>query len=133
MYLHQLEKDEKHHFLALARHLAQIDDQRVDARERYLLNYMCAEMGVDPASLDALVFDEEALVRVYYRGKARRVLLLEALGVCFANGVMHPEQEGLLRQLAARFFMPDSYLTEARTLIERQLALMADFDAFLED
>ncbi|MBI1292623.1 hypothetical protein GC173_15505 [bacterium] len=133
MYLHQLEKDEKTHFLALARHLAQVDDQRVDVREKYLLNYMCAEMGVDPASIDALALDEEALVRVYYRGKARKVLLLEALGVCYANGAIHPEQEKLLRKLAARFFMPESFIDDAIQLVQRQLSLMADFDAFVED
>jgi len=132
MYLHQLEKDEKHHFLGLVRRLAEIDDQRVDARERYLLTYMCAEMGLDPAEADAAVFNEEALVKVFYRGKARRVLMLEALGVCYANGAIHPEQERLLRHLVSRFFLPESFLTEAQQLIERQLSLMADFDKFLE-
>jgi DNA polymerase III epsilon subunit-like protein len=133
MYLHQLEKDEKDHFLALARRLAEIDDQRIDARERYMLNYMCAEMGVDPATADAAVYDEEALVKVFYRGQARRVLMLEAIGVCYANGVIHPQQEKLLRQLAAKFFLGDDFFEQALSLVKRQLELMADFDAFLED
>jgi hypothetical protein len=132
MYLHLLEKDEKPHFLAFARHLAEVDDQRVDARERYMLNYMCAEMGIEAVDVESLPFNLDQLVKVFYRGEARRVLIVEAIGVCHANGQTHPAQRELLEKIAARFFLPEDFLARAEALVARQLAVMQEFDALLE-
>jgi tellurite resistance protein len=127
MYLHLLEKDEKQHFLAFARHLAKVVDDKVDARERFMLKYMSAEMGID-ADADAVPFDLEKLVIVFYRSVARRVLIMECVGIAMANGAMEDSERELLESVAARFFLPENFVARASDVVKRQLAVMEEFD-----
>lgn len=132
MFLHKLEKDEKTEFLSLARHLAHVDDNNIDEREEYMLRYMCAEMGLsyDPAEVEA--YDPDRVARVFFREKARRILLLEAVGVCYSNGAMDAAQRETLEGLSARFSLDAGLISRAEDLVKRQLSIMDEFEAIVE-
>ena len=133
MYLHKLEKDERTTFIAFAKHLATVDDQILDAREDYMLQYMCAEMGLDAAEVESAGSTSiEQVAKVFYRPEARRVLVLEALGVALCNGVFSGSQEAELKKLAGTFQLPDDFLARAQAVIEKQMQVMEEFDALVE-
>ncbi len=127
MYLHMLEKDEKTAFLSFARHLARIDDDQIDDRERYTIQYMCAEMGVDPAT-ESPAFNAEDVANVFLRDEARRILILEGLGVSFANGAMESHQRELIASLAAKFGLADDFVARGEAVIQKQIEVMQEFD-----
>lgn len=132
MFLHKLEKDEKTEFLSLARHLAHVDDNNIDEREEYMLRYMCAEMGLgyDPTEVEP--YEAERVARVFFREKARRILLLEAVGVCYSNGAMDERQRETLREILGRFSMDEGFLARAEDVVARQLAIMDEFETIVE-
>ncbi|MEQ8820319.1 MAG: hypothetical protein RLY93_08740 [Sumerlaeia bacterium] len=133
MYLHKLEKDEKTTFLAFAEHLAEIDDQSVDARERYLIRYMCSEMGLDPdEALEAKpAYDRDRLLKVFHRPEARRVLVLEGVGIAFSNGAMDEEQRKELTSLAEAFQLCEKFVAKAEAVVQKQLEVMKEFDELI--
>lgn len=130
MYLHKLESDEKHHFLALANHLAKLDDQRVDARERYLIRYMYAEMGLEEDE-EIPAFDLDKFKTVFFRPEARRVAVMEGLGVCYANEKPDESQIAMLNELAQTFRLGDDFVQKAEDLVKRQLQMMDEFEALI--
>ena len=131
MYLHKLEKDEKTAFLSLAKHLAQVDDSRIDAREKYMIQYMCAEMGTDYESADKSPFDVEKFAKVFFREEARRVALLEAVGVCRGSGDINASQKKVLDALAAKFSLGGDFIARAEQTIRKQLEVMNEFDKLI--
>ena len=132
MFLHKLEKDEKTTFLAFAKQIAMVNDETIDDQERYMLQYMAMEMGLDYEALereDAIpVFSIDKVATVFHRPAARRVLLLEGLGIATAHGKLEPRQEELLRQLVAKFNMDAGYLDRARGVVSRQLEVMRELE-----
>lgn len=133
MYLHKLEKDEKTTFLAFARHLAHLDDKVLSDPEKYMLKYMAAEMGLSDDDAQVLGYAEEEMLTVFHRPLARRVLLLEAVGICFAGGGFKGEQRAHLAALAGKFQLPDSFIADAESIVKRQLGLMQDFDRLIAE
>ncbi len=132
MYLHKLEKDEKSAFLSLAKHLAKVDDNQIDVNEKYMLQYMSAEMGLDPDSAEVMAYNPDAIATVFFREEARRVLLVEAVGVCYSNDRMDSEQRKVLEELAARFSISADFLDRAEAVVKKQIEVMSDFDALIE-
>ncbi|MBI5154181.1 hypothetical protein HZA57_03005 [Candidatus Poribacteria bacterium] len=136
MYLHKLEKDEKTAFLQFAKHLAQIDDATIDNQERYMLRYMCGEMGLDPAIHAAgsgAGYEEQAFLNVFHRPEARRVAILEGFGVASCKGEMTASQRAELKNLAAKCSLPEDFLPKVECLVREQLEVMAKFEELLAE
>lgn len=131
MYLHKLEKDERTAFLAFARHLALVDDAELDQHERYMVLYMCHEMGLAEEDIPTEPFDFDAFRRVFYREEARRIAILEGLGVILANGTRDPGQVKVLQGLARDFQLGEDFLRQAEELVDKQVKLMDEFDTLV--
>ncbi len=134
MYLHKLEKDEKTAFIGFARHLAHLDDDKLDEKEEYMLRYMCAEMGLEPdayASSGIGPYSEDALLKVFFREEARKVLILEGVGVCYCNGTFDQKQKAELVSLAGKLSLPEDFVSRADAVIQKQMEVMNEFDSLV--
>lgn len=131
MYLHMLEKDEKTAFLSFAKYLAKVDDKVISNKEHFMIRYMAAEMGLDPDEAIEDAFSQEHLVKVFHRDRAKRVLILEGLGIAHANGKFEAEQYRFLVQLAKDLMLPDDYVGRAEGVVRMQLHVMQEFEALL--
>lgn len=131
MYLHLLEKDEKTAFLSFAKYLAKVDDKVISNKEHYMIRYMAAEMGLNADDVIEDSYSEDQIVRVFHRDVAKRVLILEGLGVANANGAIEPLQEDFIKGLAKQLALPDDFVTRAGTVIRMQLMVMQEFQALI--
>lgn len=134
MYLHRLEKEEKLTFLAFARHLSTLDDQVLDANEKYRLRYMAIEMGLnpdDPTGFEIPPYSLADVQKVFFREEAQRVLVLEGVGIASATGDMKWAQRDLLAKLVKTFGLPVDFLHHAEGVIRKQLEVMDAFDALV--
>ncbi len=132
MYLHKLEKDEKTTFLAVAKQLASIDDQRIDNQESYMLRYMANEMGLVYEEAEIPAFDEQMVLNVFHRPLARRILVLEGVGIASGSGGMQAPQRELLTDLAGKFQLSGDFLERAETVVKKQVEVMDEFDSLIE-
>ena len=131
MYLHRLEKEEKLTFLAFARHMSTLDDNVLDASEKYRLRYMALEMGLnpeDPTGFEIPPYSLADILRIYFREEAQRVLVLEGVGIASATGDMKWAQRDLLSKLVKSFGLPADFLHNAEGVIRKQLEVMDAFD-----
>ena len=133
MYLHRLEKDEKTVFLDFARYLATLQDNKIDAQEQYMLRYMRAEMGL-PQEEDKREssFEAQKVLNVFYRDEAKRILIVEGVGVALANGIMMDQQKALLDELAQKLLLPEGFVQQAEQVVRKQLQIMGEFDALVQ-
>lgn len=134
MYLHRLEKEEKLTFLAFARHMSVLDDDVLDANEKYRLRYMAIEMGLnpdDPTGFEIPPYSLADLQKVFFREEAQRVLVVEGVGIASATGEMKWAQRDLLAKLVKTFGLPAGFLHNAEEVVRKQLEVMDAFDALV--
>ena len=131
MFLHLLEKDEKTSFLAFAKYLAKVDDKVITEKERYMLHYMATEMGLASDEVIGDSFSEEQTVLVFHRDIAKRVLILEGVGIAFASGEVEPQQRAFLEEFAKRLMLPADFVSKAQGIVERQLGLMEEMNSLI--
>jgi len=131
MFLHLLEKDEKTTFLAFAKYLAKVDDKVITEKERFMLHYMATEMGLDSEEVIGDSFSEEQTVLVFHRDIAKRVLILEGVGIAFASGEVEPQQKAFLDEFAKRLMLPADFVAKAQGIVEKQLGLMEEMNALI--
>lgn len=132
MYLHKLEKDEKTTFLAFAKYLAKIDDAEIDDKEKYMLQYMANEMGLDLDEAETGSFNEQQLLNVFYRHEARRILILEGLGICASKGEINDDQKAFLFDLSKRLGLESDFVERAAAAVKKQWEVMDEFDSLIE-
>lgn len=131
MFLHLLEKDEKTTFLAFAKYLAKVDDKVITEKERFMLHYMATEMGLDAEEVIGDSFSEEQTVLVFHRDIAKRVLILEGVGIAFASGEVEPQQKAFLEDFAKRLMLPGDFVAKATAIVEKQLGLMEEMNSLV--
>jgi uncharacterized tellurite resistance protein B-like protein len=122
---------------ALMVHVASMDDT-FDEAERLVIERLLGErFGLSPASATALLsvaearaeessqlypFIRLAVERLNERG---RVQLIEMLWeVAYADGVLHPDEDALLRRVAGLLYVSDYDRGEARKRIMRRICIV---------
>lgn len=128
MYLHRLGNEEKKAFLDFARLLARQDDQRLDALEDSMLDYMCAEMCMSRDVPEGEPFDVSRAAQVLSSDEARRIFVIEAFNICLANGLLHGKQRHLIHQVAESLSLPDAFLSQAEAVARKKSEIMMEFD-----
>lgn len=110
MFLNLLEKDEKVAFLAIAHHLAWSNNDFSPTQQSVIANY-CLEMQIDDISYDKNCEEHFSLTDTLAQIKSprsRRIVLLEAMALVFAEHVVHvdnihPEEKRVIDEMIKAF------------------------------
>lgn len=130
MFLHRLNAEQKVAFVELARTLIAAD-ARLSDQEEQMLGLMTQEMGVSVSSDDA-VRPVKELCTLFSDRQSRVSVLLELIGLSYADGEFVGEEHGLLRQIAAEFGMGESEMQAATEWVLQQMALATAAAALME-
>jgi uncharacterized tellurite resistance protein B-like protein len=131
MFLHALEPAEVHAFLGIAKHLIDADGRRDDAELR-MLRFAEAETGVGAADVPSCA-PSASVAQVVRTRRSRRAVLLELLGLAYADGEYHPHEREVIRAVSALFDVGDAELVKMEDWVQRQIALAAEANRFMSE
>jgi hypothetical protein len=129
MFLHILNDRQLSAFLSLAKQFIAADEQ-LSSEESNHLELMMAETGWN--------FDEEVPDRPFEEaaaeidsGRARKVTLLELIGVGHADDEFHPAENAFINTLAERWGVPAEEVAQMESWVQRQLALAREAEELI--
>lgn len=128
MFLHDLKENQKATFLELAEKFVMVDDF-FSGSENKLINFLKLEMGFtqDP---ERTRDNMEILLEVFDTKKARVSVLLEVIGLGYADGDYGIKEKEFINNLAKNFSISLSELTAMENWVLRQLTLAQEAAEF---
>lgn len=121
MFLNQLQEEQKKAFLALAIKMMMADGV-TDPREENAILTMRQEMGLW-AETRLPQGSIEELAAHFTEKKSRRIVILELLGLVYADERYQEQEQRLLRGLANLFEMEEEEATKMENWVLRQMEL----------
>ncbi len=134
MFLYRLDEEQREAFMSLAQAFIEADD-RLHPEEERVLKLMRREMDLDPsgsgegASVD---LNEESIGSVFDDREAQVTVLLELLGLGYADDDFAPEENQFIRKLSDVFDVTSARLEQMENWVLRQVALVQDAESMIE-
>ena len=131
MFLFHLTPAERRAFAGLAKHLIAADGGEGPA-ETTALRLLEAELGFAVASMSALAPTSEVLGTFVSRA-SRAAVVLELLALAYADGLPHPHEMEMLKDVAVGVGISELRLLEMEDWVVKQMPLAAQANAFLTE
>lgn len=126
MFLHDLSDDQKRAFPALATAIVHADG-RASVSEDALMARLRAELGPEAAAISAI---DEALT-AFQDAPARRVALIELVGIAWCDGEVADAEAALLDRFAEEWSIGPEERIAIFNWVERQTALWSEADRLI--
>lgn len=132
MFLHHLTKPQKKAFLPLALEFIAVDQHRNSA-ELHLLDQMKREMGIpvgESTEPPAEPVDRKQLAKAFDDRRSRAVVLLELIGLGYADGEFTDREYAFIRDLAQAIGVSKGERLAMENWVVRQLELFREATEF---
>lgn len=126
MFLNDLSQVEKKAFLSLAVQAAQSNDDLAAEQEAMIKEY-CHETGFATFDMEKAE-PMDALIELFKDSAVqnRKIVLLETVGLMYADGTYDEKEEAFVRKLAVEIGISNETKQKLEILIERYLELTKD-------
>ena len=122
MFLHRLSEPEKKSFLQLVHHIAR-SDGKFAKREQEVIDQFCAEMRIDNIDYKESDFDLQATLNQFKSDEAKKIVLLEAMGLVYCDDVLATQEEAVLKKITKAYNISDTYAVFARSWAKSALQM----------
>jgi uncharacterized tellurite resistance protein B-like protein len=127
MFISKLNLEQQSVLLALAERIAAADG--VSHEEEALLMAALkaqSQEGVAPATVEL-----SELTRIFESQSAKSALMLELLGIAFADSDYHESEKALLNEVADALGVDHDLLSDMESWVSRQVLLMKEVDGLM--
>ncbi len=131
MFLFYLTPAERRVFVGLAKHLIAADGSEGPA-EIGALQLLEAELGVAVGNISALAPTPE-LLGTFVSRASKAAVVLELLALAYADGLPHPHEMEMLKDVAVGVGISELRLLEMEDWVVQQMPLIAQANAFLSE
>ena len=124
MFLNKLDVLEKEAFISLSVHAALSNDEITDSEYEMIEEY-CKEMGI--AFFDAQKAKSiDEIIDVYKASEksSKNIVLLEILGLLYADGLYDDKEKKFIREFADKIGFSDGLVERYEKLIEKYLEIL---------
>lgn len=126
MFLGKLNSDEQETFLSLSVHAAKVNGV-VEDEEKDMIKEYCREMGIsffDAEDVQPL----EKVMEIYSASEMqnRKIVLLEILGLVYADGTYDEKEQDFVRDLAQKLNIDPETVEKQTELITKYLELIKE-------
>ena len=124
MFLNQLSTEEKELFISLSVHAAESNGDFAE-EERSMLQEYCKEMNIFDASQDKPMSE---IISTYKNSNitVKRIVLLEILGLLYADGVYDEKENKFASEFAVSIGLKEEDVIKQEELLKRYLELMKE-------
>jgi len=129
MFISKLNLEQQSVLLALAERIAAADGVSHE-KEALLMAALKAQShdGVAPATVEL-----SKLAGVFDSQSAKSALMLELLGIAFADSDYHASEKALVNEVASALSIDSELLSDMESWVSRQVLLMQEANGFMED
>lgn len=129
MFISKLNLEQQSVLLALAERIAAADGVSHE-KEALLMAALKAQSqdGVAPATVEL-----SELAGVFDSQSAKSALMLELLGIAFADSDYHASEKALVSEVANALSIDSELLSDMESWVSRQVLLMQEANGFMED
>lgn len=126
MFLNQLTIEEKDAFMSLSVHVAKANGI-LEEEEKNMLKDYCKEMEVKCFDIEDIKPLEE-IIAVYLRSDIhiKKIVLLESLGMVFADGVYDEKENTFINQFALSIGLSMDVVSQLTELIKNYLGILGE-------
>lgn len=124
MFLSDLSDEQKRAFISLARNFCQSDGVLAGAEDRFL-EMFCAEMGLEPGT-PGFEGETQELLRYFDTRKAKVSVLLELIGLGYADGNLDHAENEMVTRVASEFGISQGELSVLYDWVARQMELVQE-------
>ncbi|MBF0278970.1 MAG: hypothetical protein HQM13_14310 [SAR324 cluster bacterium] len=123
MFLNQFNHSQKLAFLKLAKHVARVDDAKIDSFEMETLSLMSKEMEIAVHEVDDMAYDFDKLYEKFDDSASKNICLIELIEVAFSNGNFHLNQSRFIESLARDFGFDAAHVKNLKEWVSSMLGL----------
>lgn len=126
MFLNQLSAEEKKAFANLSVQVAKANGE-VAEEEKAMIREYCKEMEISVISLDD-VWPMDKIISVFSDSNmhVKRIVLLETLGLVYADGNYDEAEQGMVKDYAEQIGLSSADVEEQTDLIKRYIELLKE-------
>lgn len=126
MFLNQLSAEEKKAFANLSVQVAKANGE-VAEEEKGMIREYCKEMEIPVISLDD-VWPMDKIISVFSDSNmhVKRIVLLETLGLVYADGNYDEAEQGMVKDYAEQIGLSSADVEEQTDLIKRYIELLKE-------
>lgn len=126
MFLNQLSDREKNAFISLSVRLSEANGV-FDESEKEMIQEYCKEMGIPFFNAEkADTIDSVIDVFKISTSHIKKIVILESLGLAYADGKLDAEESELMRDFAEKIGLDETTFNEVETLLNKYLVVFAE-------